>query len=298
MVEPGTGVGLHVLDWGQPTADAVSFVLVHGLASNARLWDAVARELTVLGHGAVAVDLRGHGRSDKPDPDPGAYATHAVADELAMLCAELARTGVIAPRPVVVGQSWGGNVVVELAHRHPDAIRGVCAVDGGTIELADVFPDWEACARALAPPMLAGTPADRLRVAIASAHPDWSKEAVEATMHNMELRPDGTVRPWLDFDRHMAVLRGLWEHAPSRLFEQIRVPVLLAPAGSGHDDPWDKRRLVARAERTIATCRAEWFEGADHDLHAQHPVRLARLLDAEVRGGIFDVPSDSHRRDR
>ncbi|HEY5472951.1 MAG TPA: alpha/beta fold hydrolase, partial [Candidatus Limnocylindrales bacterium] len=38
------------------------FLLVHGLASNARLWDGVARRLTEAGHRSVAVDLRGHGR--------------------------------------------------------------------------------------------------------------------------------------------------------------------------------------------------------------------------------------------
>jgi len=43
------------------------FVLVHGLASNARLWDGVARRLAGAGHSSAAVDLRGHGRSDKPD---------------------------------------------------------------------------------------------------------------------------------------------------------------------------------------------------------------------------------------
>ncbi len=47
-------------------ADAPPFVLVHGLASNARLWDGVATALVAAGHPVFAVDLRGHGRSSKP----------------------------------------------------------------------------------------------------------------------------------------------------------------------------------------------------------------------------------------
>ena len=40
-----------------------AYLLVHGLASNARLWDGVARRLAGAGHAVAAVDLRGHGRS-------------------------------------------------------------------------------------------------------------------------------------------------------------------------------------------------------------------------------------------
>lgn len=286
-VDPGAGVSLHLLDWGPPAPGGASFVLVHGLASNARLWSGAAAHLARLGHGAVAVDLRGHGRSDKPEPGPGVYDTPVVADEVASLCEALIRDGIVAPRPVVVGQSWGGNVVVELGHRHPGLVRGVCGVDGGTIELSAVFPDWDDCARQLAPPHLAGTPADRLRAAIAAAHPDWSDEAVDATMHNMEHLSDGTIRPWLDRARHMAVLRGLWEHVPSRLFESMRVPVLLVPAGPEAHDPWDKRRLVGRAADRIPVGEVHWFDGADHDLHAQHPEAFAEVLDHAVRTGIF-----------
>ncbi len=34
-------------------------------------------------------------------------------------------------RPVVAGQSWGGNVVLELAARRPELVRGIVCVDGG-----------------------------------------------------------------------------------------------------------------------------------------------------------------------
>ncbi|MGA1162499.1 MAG: alpha/beta hydrolase, partial [Ilumatobacteraceae bacterium] len=43
-----------------------TIILVHGLASNARMWDGVARELSTQNVRTIAVDLRGHGRSDRP----------------------------------------------------------------------------------------------------------------------------------------------------------------------------------------------------------------------------------------
>ena len=40
-------------------------------------------------------------------------------------------------RPVVVGQSWGGNVVVELAATTTVPLRGIACVDGGFIDLRE-----------------------------------------------------------------------------------------------------------------------------------------------------------------
>ncbi|MCY7373317.1 MAG: alpha/beta fold hydrolase, partial [Spirochaetaceae bacterium] len=58
------------------------FLLVHGLASNARLWDGVAVLLLEAGHEVVAVDLRGHGRSEQVEDG---YTTDQAADDLAAL---------------------------------------------------------------------------------------------------------------------------------------------------------------------------------------------------------------------
>src|SRR5215510_6504983 len=89
------------------------FVLVHGLASNLRLWDGVAEHLHAAGHTVIALDQRGHGRSDAPDA--GYEIDTAVADLLALI----ETLGL--ERPLLVGQSWGGSVVLELAWRHPAA---------------------------------------------------------------------------------------------------------------------------------------------------------------------------------
>ena len=55
------GVELRALAGGLDQA-RTPFVLVHGLASNARTWDGVAAELTASGHPVVSIDQRGHGQ--------------------------------------------------------------------------------------------------------------------------------------------------------------------------------------------------------------------------------------------
>ncbi len=247
-----------------------SFLLVHGLASNARMWDGVAEALSGAGFEALTVDLRGHGRSSKPD---GGYDVPTVADDLQALIAAMGLD-----RPIVAGQSWGGNVVLELAARHPGSTRGIALVDGGWLDLQAAFPDWDSCRVALSPPRLAGTPASDVERYIRSAHSDWPETGIRGALANFEVRTDGTIAPWLTFERHLVVLRGLWEHRPAERYGSISVPVLLCPADDGDAPAGDRKRHgVEAAAAAIPGARVEWFRG-DHDIHAQHPVELAAAL--------------------
>lgn len=274
---------LRTLEWTPSEPNGEAIVMVHGLASNATLWQGAAESMVSLGHRAVAIDQRGHGLSDKPDDG---YDMGTVTDDLALLIENLREEGM--PKPVVAGQSWGGNVAIELAHRRPDLIRGVVAVDGGFLELREHFPDWELCATALRPPNLLGTHVDEFRKWIRNAHPDWPESGIEATVNNMEVLADSTIRPWLSLDRHLQVLRGLWEHQPTKLYPEIEVPVLFVPAeGEGGIFTATKRKALERATAQLPASKVEWFSPADHDLHAQFPERFARVVHDAIVEGFF-----------
>jgi pimeloyl-ACP methyl ester carboxylesterase len=198
----------------------------------------------------------------------------------------------IAPRgygmPVVCGQSWGGNVVIELAHKYSHLVSGVVPVDGGFLELQNNFANWDSCAVALRPPNLIGTPAKQMRAYMQSAHADWPQTGIDGAMANMEHLPDGTIKPWLTLERHMLVLRGLWEHKPTHLYSDIKVPVLFVPAeGPGGVFAETKRSAVEHAVQLVPNVRVEWFSPADHDLHAQHPSRFAEVVHAAITDGFF-----------
>lgn len=283
-IDTGTDVRLRVITWGLPgTHPQAPVVLVHGLASNALLWEGVAVELAKLGHLVMAIDQRGHGLSDKPDDG---YDMGSVASDLAGLLKVIDERGF--HRPVIAGQSWGGNVAIELAHSHPELVRGVCAVDGGFLELQRHFPEWEECAVALRPPTIAGMRAGRMREYMRDAHPDWPETSINGTMANMEHLPDGTIRPWLTLERHLMVLRGLWEHRPMEIFPSITVPVLFVPAdGQGGVFAETKRQAIERSLELVPRARVEWFSPADHDLHAQHPQRFAQVVHDATIDGFF-----------
>lgn len=247
-------------------ADAVPFLLVHGLASNARLWDGVAAALAAAGHPVHAVDQRGHGLSPAPD---GGYDTDTCADDLAALVAALGLDA-----PVVAGQSWGGNVVLSLASRHPGVARAVACVDGGWIHLSGRFTSFEECWRVLAPPSFEQMRWDDVEAQIRSAHPDWPPEGIEGTLANLVRTPGGGVRARLARDHHRDIVRSLYEADPADWYPAIEVPVLLMPAAGPDDAPPG----VAQALAALPDGRVSYYPGADHDLHAQHPDRAAADL--------------------
>src|SRR5215471_10196292 len=72
-------------------------------------------------HRVVAVDLRGHGQSDKPAQD---YTMALFADDLAWLCGQLE-----VKKSVVIGHSMGGLIATQLAAQSPDLPSAIIAVD-------------------------------------------------------------------------------------------------------------------------------------------------------------------------
>ena len=268
------GVELSACCWDGP---GTNVLLVHGLASNALLWQGVGAELAAAGFNVAAVDLRGHGRSGKPD---SGYDYGTVSRDVALVIESWASAA-----PVhIAGQSWGGNVVLRVARDRPDLIAGVVAVDGGMIDLASRFADWDACVAALTPPTLVGTSLADLEGRMRSWHPDWPETGLCGSLGCFDLRADGTVAPWLTLERHLAILRSMWEEGPSAWYGEIEAPVLFVPAQPADGSPnplMGKEEAVRFAASMLRRARVEWVTG-EHDLHAQHPRQLADLIAGTV----------------
>lgn len=285
-LDRGTTLSLHFREYPSKGQSAgSSFVLLHGLASNARTWDQVGVALAQKGHRVIAVDQRGHGLSDKPDEGYD-FATIA-ADLLALLDA------LEIEKPILIGQSWGGNVVLAFGAAYPRRVAGLGFVDGGYIDL-QMRPEgtWDAVSVELKPPPLMGLPAVTLADRLARGHPEWSQSGIDATMANFEVLDDGTVRPWLSLDRHMLILRSLWEQRPGEIYPQVRSPVYIAVAEDARNAEWTaiKRKQIVAAEAALARAKVEVYPSTDHDIHVHRPVQLAEALHREWESGIWSGP--------
>ncbi|WP_026411154.1 alpha/beta fold hydrolase [Actinomadura oligospora] len=254
-----------------------AFLLLHGLASNALLWDEVAGLLAAEGLPSYAVDLRGHGESD--GPEDGYDTATAVADVAAVVAAlDLAPA-------VVAGHSWGGGVALRLAAEHPDLVAGLALVDGGWVDIAARMPERMGRWREVASQRIAGRGGDtpeETRAQLRKAHPGWSETAVEAHLADLRPGPDGLLVPRLPDPHFMSILECVWNERPHRWYPRVSAPVMLMPAV--HEGSVAGSRLtrewVDGAASALSRATVRWYMGSDHHLHSENPERVAKdLLD-------------------
>ncbi len=119
LLVPVEGGDLHALTWG--SGDDV-VIAIHGITASAVSIQPLADRLADR-YRIVAPDLRGRGGSAGL---PGPYGMSAHATDMVALLDHL---GVA--RAVVIGESMGGYVTVQLAVSHPERVGRIVLVDGG-----------------------------------------------------------------------------------------------------------------------------------------------------------------------
>ena len=281
---PGDGVRLHARDW---SGSGQAVVLLHGLASNARIWDGVASRLAGAGLRVVALDQRGHGASEQPG---SGYDFATLGRDLS---AALAALGI--ERPVLAGHSWGANVALQFAADRPGALAGLALVDGALLGVAEwAGPTLDEARRRLAPPRFAVPLADWLARAGrfdagGSGGQPWVRDYLRA---GVDVDDQGVARSRFQFDNHMQVVDALYGQRPPDLYPLVDCPVLLCPAADPAADASHaqaKRDAAVRATGLLPSATLTWFEDTMHDIPLQRPAELAAEL-ARFADSVKEVP--------
>ncbi|MBN2397044.1 MAG: haloalkane dehalogenase [Deltaproteobacteria bacterium] len=139
----GGSLRVHYLDEGPRMAEPV--LLMHGEPSWCYLYRTMIPVFTAAGYRAVAPDLVGFGRSDKPAQlDDYTYQRHV--DWMQALLEHLDLTGI-----TLVCQDWGGLIGLRLVAGHPERFaRVVVANTGlptGDHPMSEAFSAWREYSR-------------------------------------------------------------------------------------------------------------------------------------------------------
>ena len=118
-------------------------VLLHGLLLSRRMHEPLARSLAESGNRVIALDLLGHGSSERPR-DAACYSMTAFGQQTIALLDHL---GI--EEAVVMGTSLGANTALEAAAFMPERLRGM------VIEMPVLDGALLACALAFTPLMIA-----------------------------------------------------------------------------------------------------------------------------------------------
>ena len=115
----GVGIEYEVTGQGRPV------VLLHGFPDSGRLWRHQVPALAGAGFQVIVPDLRGYGRSDKPE-DVEAYSMMFLAGDVLAVLADL---GIA--RAHVVGHDWGAALAWGLASLAPDHVDHLAVLSVG-----------------------------------------------------------------------------------------------------------------------------------------------------------------------
>ena len=259
------GVNLHVTEEGEGPA----VILLHGFPDSARVWRHQIPALSTAGFRVVAPDLRGFGRSDKPE-GVGDYALkHHIGDITGLLDA----LGI--DDAAVVGHDWGASIGWSLAAFVPQRVRRLAALSVGhpsapgalTIEQREA--SWYVLFFKF--PGLAER---------AFSRDDWR-------LFREWLRGDGDIERYIEelsrpdaLSAALAIYRAnippdVWAGEPSA-FPAVSCPTL--GIWSDGDHYCLEPQMVGSADKVNAPWRYERIEGASHWIPLEAPTRLNELL--------------------
>lgn len=116
------GIRIHLAEAGDANSDKPTVLMIHGFPESWYSWRYQLPALAAAGYHAVAMDVRGYGRSSKPTQVSDYRMVQKVADVVGVVEA-------LGNRPtVVVGHDWGAPIAWNSALLRPDLFLGVAGI--------------------------------------------------------------------------------------------------------------------------------------------------------------------------
>ena len=261
------GGDVQVLDTPSPASvaarpEASPIVLLHCYTCAIDWWNEVIPRLAT-GRRVIAIDLLGHGGSEKPS---GGYS---MTNQAQLVAEALSKLGV--RRAVVVGHSLGGAVAIALAEQSPELVGGVMVVD---TEPDTSYGSLDLLARAAYSPVL-GQALWRIKM-------DWSiRQGLEQAFAPGFDVPDEFVDDVKQMtyssyhDSHDGFDDYVSEEPLDQRARQLDVPFM---AVFGAEDQIADAREALSAYAGVPGAQTALVRGAGHSPNVEKPAQTAGLI--------------------
>lgn len=234
--------------------EQIPVVVIHGLGTDHTIWSSQVSALAQH-RPVIALDTRGHGRSDKPVAEVYSIETHA--DDVAALLRHLEYR-----QAHVVGTSMGGIIAQQVALRHPEVVRSLVLVCTFCEPPKERNLEWR-LGRFDAAPDLQTFYSGTLR---SSLGPDASDEAVNFLME-LEVRNPRDV--------HRIEMVATFTYHGCDLVSQIKAPALVVGA---KDDGSIPAYLSEQIASKLPNGRLTLIPNCGHAPYLETPDELNRIL--------------------
>lgn len=257
------GLSVHWVEAG----DGPPLLLVHGLLVSHLEWLDVLPALSEHFR-CIALDLPGHGSSDKPGEDRFPYTREAFADVVHELAREL---GI--ERAHVCGHSLGGAISLTLAADHPEVVDRLAVLDSAVYKFTLPLKGRLPLVPGIGPLVfkrLYGRSLfhDYFAKDVFSGHGGLSMERVDRYYDDFNTR-DGR-------NAGYAALRNTLDVSSLEpKVARIRAPTLVL---WGDEDRLVPVNLAHRLAREIEGAKLEIISSSGHAPNEEHPERVAELL--------------------
>jgi pimeloyl-ACP methyl ester carboxylesterase len=261
----GDGVELAVRDEGAGTP----VLLLHGFPDSSYLWRHQIEALTAAGFRCIAPDLRGRGKSERPDSVKEYAIRRSVADAVAIL------DHLQIERAHVVGHDFGALVAWLLATAHPDRVQKLVAM---SVAHPSTFAKRTLRQRELSWYQLLfqfeGLAEEILQRDDWRLLRDWLRNDGDTDRYIEELSQPGALTAGLNWYR--ANLHPKRELEPRPPLPPIQADTL--GIWSSGDHYLTEDRMVASGEFVAGSWRYERIEGASHWMQLDEPGLINGLL--------------------
>jgi pimeloyl-ACP methyl ester carboxylesterase len=239
-------------------------VIVHGAGGDLTAWNPERKFFCSQGYRTLALDLRGHGLSDRPENFESYKLEHFAEDIHQVILKEKIREFAL------IGHCFGGMVIIKFHELHPKLARSYILIDTSYKghKAANILFDKASFAVRICNRILENHSTKKSRF----QHNDFSKFAGKGDWNARRICSDilhTSLKSWMFTYEHMTKFHGI------KILKSISQPLLVI---HGEEDSVFDKSIGRKIHKLVANSKLEIIPDANHVIVINNPKVLQKTI--------------------